>query len=80
MLVFFFIVFGLMLGHLLRRALGSVRSAATMTWVGHLKGLAVLAATVAAMVLVLSGSVRSGGRLALAVTCAIISFYFGSRS
>jgi hypothetical protein len=76
---FFMILAGLIAGHLLSKCLPCVNHAKVLNFFNHVKGLAVLLAVVALILLLLTGNHEHMWPAAIALSC-VISFYFGSRS
>ena len=77
---FFAILFALIVGRLFGKVIAKAQSADLRAMVGHLKGIVVLAAAVLVAILLVSGRGDQSHSLLLIVLCAIISFYFGSRT
>lgn len=75
-LEFFFVLAGLVAGHLSTRLLGGRLPPAA----AHVKGMLGLLAAAALMALFVTGRDASLSPIAITLLCAAVSFYFGSRS
>lgn len=71
-------VLGLLVGHLFGRGLGRLPAGRLRAAIDHAKGLLVLAAALLLAVAVLA--IPEPPQLPLTALCAVVSFYFGSRS
>lgn len=78
-LEFFIILAGLVAGYFFARLFSGTVGSTLGNLINHAKGILVLAATAALVVLLLTGMYTDQPRLGLTLAC-VISFYFGSRS
>ncbi len=79
-LEFYFILLGLFLGHLFARITGTPRPTAAMVLFNHVKGAAVLAASLALVILFLTEGYLRAEMWLVVVMCGVVGFYYGSRS
>ncbi len=77
---FFLVLLGLPAGHVFARVMAKVAAPRLTVLVSHLKGLTVLAATVGLAILVLWGAAANISPAVTTTLCAVVSFYYGSRS